>query len=90
MLKPYHQIFAGGRIQMKLIAYFCNNPEAAIGIRPVSNVVGEDAGCCWVTMKKLMDVGLVEKNGIKYSLNKDFLIWPELGSIYKDLLGTTK
>lgn len=79
------------RVRVEILSAFLMNPERELYLREVARLTGEDYKNVSMELRNLREVGLVSsrnEGNLKYfSLNKEFVIYEELKSIFMKTKG---
>lgn len=77
--------FIASQTRIKLLNLFTQNPNKQYYIRQIARLTGENYNAVWQELNNLQTAGfLVTETHPRrkfYSVNQDFLIYPELSSI---------
>jgi len=79
------------RVRVEILSAFLMNPERELYLREVARLTGEDYKNVSMELRNLREIGLVSsrnEGNLKYfSLNKEFVIYEELKSIFMKTKG---
>jgi len=79
------------RVRVEILSVFLMNPERELYVREVERVTGEDYKNVSMELRNLEEIGLLSsrnEGNLKYfSLNKEFVIYEELKSIFMKTKG---
>jgi predicted nucleotidyltransferase len=79
------------RVRVEILSTFLMNPERKLYVREVARLTGEDYKNVSMELRNLEEIGLVSsrnEGNLKYfSLNKEFVIYEELKSIFMKTKG---
>ena len=79
------------RVRVEILSAFLMNPERELYLREVARLTGEDYKNVSMELRNLREIGLVssrnEANLKYFSLNKEFVIYEELKSIFMKTKG---
>lgn len=79
------------RVRVEILSTFLMNPERELYVREVARLTGEDYKNVSMELRNLREIGLVSsrnEGNLKYfSLNKEFVIYEELKSIFMKTKG---
>ena len=79
------------RVRVEILSVFLINPERELYVREVERLTGEDYKNVSMELRNLKEIGLLSsrnEGNLKYfSLNKDFVIYEELKSIFMKTKG---
>ena len=85
-----HKLFTS-KVRVEILSVFLMNPERELYVREVERLTGEDYKNVSMELRNLNKIGLLSsrnKGNLKYfSLNKEFLIYEELKSIFMKTKG---
>ena len=79
------------KVRVEILSVFLMNPERELYVREIERLTGEDYKNVSMELRNLKEIGLLSsrnKGNLKYfSLNKEFLIYEELKSIFMKTKG---
>ena len=85
-----HKLFTS-KVRVEILSVFLMNPERELYVREIERLTGEDYKNVSMELRNLNKIGLLSsrnKGNLKYfSLNKEFLIYEELKSIFMKTKG---
>lgn len=84
MTQAIYPHLSGSKVRPKIIRYFLANPDTVVRHTDLFRTIEEDAGSGWHIVRDLLKVGLIKRDP-RYclSLNKEFVLLPELYAVYE-------